>query len=76
MTTGFMEIDGHMYHSVDGVPRIDERGYRIPAYVCLCYAREASACVCGGWEFPIPDASDFEFDDFIDDDDGPGELVE
>lgn len=68
----FVEIDGEMYHSVDGVPSLDERGDKVPAYICLCHATEASECSCGGWDHPLPDSTLFEFDDFIDDDDGPG----
>lgn len=71
---GFIEIDGEMYHSVDGIPRLDERGDKVPAYICLCHASDANECSCGGWDHPLPEHTSFEFDDFIDDDDGPGEL--
>ena len=66
----FVEIDGEMYHSVDGVPRLDERGDKVPAYICLCHARDANECSCGGWDNPLPDPTlSFSFDGSIGEED-------
>ena len=53
----FIEIDGKMYHSIEGTdsPFCWENGEPIPAYVCLCYAKYEGECVCGAWDYEVED---------------------
>ena len=47
---------------------LDEDGDMIPAYVCLCYAREPSECCCGCTSWDDENYEDYENyeDDFYD----------
>ena len=51
----FIEIDGKWYHRIEGTdePMCWEDGEPMAAYVCLCYAKCASECVCGAWDFAV-----------------------
>jgi hypothetical protein len=33
---------------------LDEYGYPIPAYICICAAHSTFECCCGAWEKEIP----------------------
>lgn len=53
----FIEIDGKWYHRNPGtdVPLLWEDGEPMEAYVCLCYAKCASECSCGAWDYEVDD---------------------
>lgn len=57
MDDRFIEIDGKLYHRNQGtdVPLCWEDGEPIKAYVCLCYAKCASECSCGAWDYEVDD---------------------
>ena len=48
-------IDDISYHADDdGELLLDEDGYPIPSYICICFAHSANACSCGAWDRPLP----------------------
>lgn len=49
-------IQGKDYHAAtDGSLFLDENDRRVPKYLCLCFAHEACDCVCGAWDYGLPD---------------------
>lgn len=51
-----IEIEGRLYHARDGVVLVDpEGGEPIPYHICICFARDSADCVCGAWDYPIPE---------------------
>ena len=43
---------------VHGEFLIDERGELIPAYICICFARDKFECGCGAWDRDIDHGQD------------------
>lgn len=49
-------IKGRDYHAYeDGSLFLDENASRVPKYVCLCFAYSASECLCGAWDYGLPE---------------------
>lgn len=50
-------IKGEGFHAtIDGELYLDSDGKRVPKYICLCHAYEASECICGAWDYGLPDS--------------------
>jgi hypothetical protein len=50
-----IDIDGKLYHAMDGVALTDpDNGEVIPYHICICHAYDESECVCGAWYYPLP----------------------
>jgi len=51
-----IDIDGRLYHARDGQLLTDpDNNEPIPYHICICFAKGSFECVCGAWDYSIPE---------------------